>query len=237
MAASAVGRPGGVAGRSFFPAMALVVVAVVAYGFSFTIRDNLLHPPYPRPAILYVHAVLFSAWVLLFMAQAALVVSRRVGAHRRLGRWGLALGALIPPLGIATAIAMTRLRVAHGELDAAASFAIPFFDMVAFSATFGLGAAWRQRPEFHRRLMWMATAALTAAAFGRMPVLDHAEWFYAGVDALIVIGALRDRVVLGRVHSVYRYGLPAMIAGQLLTAYVRWSPWWLATAARLFRAP
>jgi len=221
--------------RSFFLALGLLLVAVVVFGFSFTIRDNLLHPPYPRPAILYIHTVVFSAWVLLFVVQTTLVRVRRLDLHRRLGQWGLLHGAAIPLVGIATAISMTRLRVSHGELDAARSFLIPCFDMLAFSIAFTLGAAWRRRPEFHRRCMWVATATLTAAAFGRMPLLDQSEWFYAGVDALILLGALRDSVMSHRVHPVYLYALPAVVAGQLLTVYIRWSPWWLDVAPGLFR--
>lgn len=224
-----------VPGRSFFLILALLVSVIVVYGFSFTIRENLLHPPYPRPLILYVHAAVFSAWVLLFIAQTTLVQVRRIDLHRRLGLLGLALGAAIPVIGIATAMAMTRLRVAHGELDAARGVLIPCFDMIAFTSTFILGAVWRRRPELHRRCMWVATATLTAAAFGRMPLLDHAEWFYAGVDALILLGALRDLVVYHRIHPVYWYSFPAIVAGQLLTAYVRWSPWWVDLAPGLFR--
>lgn len=82
--------------------------------------------------------------------------------------------------------------------------------------------------------MFVATCILTAAAFGRMPVLDHAEWFYSGVDALILIGAARDLAVGGKVHVVYRYALPAVVCGQLLTAYVRWTPGWLKLAPALF---
>jgi hypothetical protein len=130
---------------------------------------------------------------------------------------------------------MTRLRLAHGEPDAAPSILIPCFDMLAFSLAFALGALWRGRPESHRRLMLVATASLTAAAFGRIPAFDHAEWFYAGVDGLILIGALRDLLIQGRVHPVYRYGLPAMVLGQLLTAYLRWLPGWVTLAPALFR--
>ena len=235
MTATATSRTVSALRPSFFQVMALLFAAVIIYGFSFTIHDNLLHPPYPRPAILYVHAVVFSSWVLLFFAQVTLVRSYRVDVHRRLGQWGLVHGATIPVVGIATAIAMTRLRVAHGELDAAGAIVVPCFDMIAFTSCFAMGLALRKQSEYHRRLMWMATAALTAAAFGRMPAFDHAEWFYAGVDALILIGAIRDRVVLGLVHPVYKYGIPAMISGQLLAAYVRGSGWWLGIAPKLFQ--
>lgn len=220
---------------SFFLLLSLLLLAVVGVGFSYTIGDNLLHPAYPRPAILYVHVVIFSAWVLLFLVQAVLVRADQVRLHRRLGQWGLVHGTAIPLVGVATAIAMTRLRVAHGELDAAPSFVIPCFDMLAFAVMFALAAAWRRRPELHRRCMWVATACLTAAAFGRMPLLDQGEWFYVGVDGLILLGALRDLAVSRRIHRVYWYALPAIVAGQLLTAYVRWSPWWLSLAPTLFR--
>jgi len=215
--------------------MAASVIAIVVYGFSFTIQENLIHPSYSRPWILYVHAAVFSAWLFVFGLQTALVWSRRVALHRRLGAYGLAFGAAIPPLGVATAIAMTRLRVAHGELDPAAGILIPLFDMVAFTIAFGLGALWRRWPEWHRRLMFVATCTLTAAAFGRMPILDYGEGFYAGVDALIAIGVARDLIVLRDVHPVYRYALPALVAGQLLTADVHRLPWWMANAPSLFR--
>lgn len=219
---------------SFYLLMALLSASVVLYGFSFTMHDHLLHPPMPVPGILWVHATVFTAWMPLYITQTALVNQRRIDWHRRLGLWGLAHGALIPVVGVATAIVMARLHASRGEMDAVTSFPVPCFDMLAFSVSFGLAALWRRRPAYHRRLMWIATAALTAAAFGRIPLLDHAEWFYVGVDALILFGALRDLVAEGSVHEVYRYGLPAIIIGQLLTAALRWSDAWLDLAPRLF---
>lgn len=95
----------------------------------------------------------------------------------------------IPFVGIATAIAMMRLRMREGRADAAQFLIVPLFDMLAFSIAFGLGFRWRKKPEFHRRLMLIATCSLTAAAFGRFPdvIMPH-NWFYAGVDVLILLG-------------------------------------------------
>src|SRR5262245_7208786 len=96
--------------RSFYVAMALLIALVVAFGFSFTVGQNLLHPPSPRPGILYVHAALFTGWLAFLIAQTALVRSRNVRLHRRLGWFGLAMGVAIPVVGVATTIAMGRLH-------------------------------------------------------------------------------------------------------------------------------
>jgi len=56
----------------FFLLMAVVIAAVVIYGFGFTIGDNLIHPAYPRPLVLYIHAAVMSAWIALFIVQAGM---------------------------------------------------------------------------------------------------------------------------------------------------------------------
>jgi hypothetical protein len=220
--------------KSFFFAMSLCIAVIVAYGFSQTINDNLIHPPYPRPWILYVHAVVFSAWVCLFIVQTALVRARLVTVHRSVGLWSVVVGLLIPILGVVTAFAMAKLRAQHGEPDAAGSLPISSFDMAAFTSCFSVAIRWRKRPDFHRRLMFMAMCALTAAAFGRIPALDHADWFYAGVDALIAVAVVRDWLMDKRVHPVLLFGLPAMIAGQVAVASFRWSSWWVTFAHNLY---
>ncbi|HET8923731.1 MAG TPA: hypothetical protein VFN26_12140 [Candidatus Acidoferrum sp.] len=209
----------------FYFCMSLLVAVVVVYGFSRTVGPRLIHPPSPRPGILYLHAVLFTGWLAFFIAQSALVRTRNVRLHRRLGWFGLALGVTIPIVGTATAIVMTRLRVREGVTDAAAFMIVPFFDVLVFSIVFGLAFYWRKTPEFHRRLMLMATCALTAAAFGRL--LPH-SWFYAGVDFLILLGVLRDLLVTKHVHPVYLYGLPLIMLGQvaaILTFVKNWPEW------------
>jgi hypothetical protein len=220
--------------RYFYFTLSLVIAVIVVYGFSFTIDEHLIHPPYPRPFILYVHGAVFSAWVCLFVLQSALVKTGHGATHRRIGQWAALFALLIPVLGVATALAMAQLYTRHGDPDAAGSLPISTFDMVAFTTCFALAMHWRKRPEFHRRLVFIATCALTAAPFGRIPALDHADWFYAGVDVLIATGLVRDLVVDKRIHPVYLYGLPAMIAGQVAVASFRWSPWWVAFAHALY---
>jgi hypothetical protein len=123
---------------------------------------------------------------------------------------------------------------------------VSFFDITAFAIPFALAIYWRKQPEYHRRMQWMATCALTAAAFGRFPrlfpptasqspaVRGFLIWLalYAGVDLLISVAALRDLILNRRIHLAYRFGLPAFVVGQvgMLFTLLQHSAWWLKTA-------
>ncbi len=202
--------------------MSLLILAVVIYGFSHTVRKNLVHPNPPRPLLLYIHGAVFFGWVLFFIAQSALVRTRNVRLHRSIGWFGVALGATIPLVGVSIAIVMERfhLRVLR-DIQSPADLLIPLWDMVCFSVAFPLAILWRKRPEFHRRLLLVATCALTAAAWGRVPEqILNPTYFYSGVDLLILFGVVRDLIVSRRVHTVYLYALPAFVLGQTGVMYV-----------------
>jgi hypothetical protein len=173
--------------RPFYFLMSILIAGLVICGFSLTIGSNLIHPSVPRPRILYLHAATFFAWVVLFVAQTALVQTRHVRWHRRLGVTGIALGSVMPLIGIATSLAMAKFNILHGGRGAERALAI----------------RWRKKPEFHRRLMLVASCCLTAAAFARFPFITITEirW-YGGVDLLILLGVLHDLVVIRKVHAV-----------------------------------
>ena len=220
----------------FFPFASLLIVAIVAYGFGRTLDAKFIHPDLPRPGLLYVHAAAFAAWVALFVTQTALVRAHNVRLHRKLGLFGIALGCTIPPLGVATAIVMTRFDMAHGAPDGAGFLILPFFYMLAFAGLFGAAAFLRSKPEFHRRLMFVATCTLTVAAFARFPGLPVGVWDVC-VDALIGLGVARDWILTKSVHPAYRYALPPLVAGQIAANAVLLSgaAWWLAIAHGILR--
>ncbi len=219
----------------FYALMSLLIAAVVIFGFGNEIDARLLHAPSPRPAIVYLHAIVFSAFVTLFVVQPALIRARRVRWHRCLGMLGVAIGGAIPVLGTATAIATLK-----GSSDAFSRAFLIFQlnDMISFSIAFGLAVWWRGKPEVHRRLMLMAACLLTSAAFGRFPsslLPDNFLWFYAGVDLLILMAVARDLFVLKHVHLVYVLGLPAALAAQVgaMTIFLTAAPVWMAIAREL----
>ena len=234
-------------GDYFYFLMSLVVAVIVAYGFSQTVKDKLIHPSVARPFVLYVHAAVFSAWVLFFIFQSTLVRMRMVRWHRLIGWIGAGLGVAMIVVGVVTAITMGRFNISHFHPRyPEGGLLVSFFDISAFTIPFALAIYWRKQPEFHRRLQLLATCALTAAAFGRFPQLFLARpsqspalrgfliWvaLYAGLDLLIFMSTLRDLVVNRRIHPVYLFGLPALVlcqAGMLYTL-MRHSAWWLRTA-------
>jgi hypothetical protein len=219
----------GLVDKYFYFAMSLLVVAIVLFGFSHTANDNLFHPAVPRPFILWIHSAVFSTWVLFFLLQSALVRTHNVRLHRTLGWFGAALGVFMVPLGLTTAIVMKRFEVHQLHDSKAALFlSVPFLDITCFATFFALAIYWRRKPELHRRLIFIATSALLAAAFGRLPYLADHNFFYAGVDAVILLGVVRDLLVNRRVHTVYRIALPALIVLQACAVYLAFdSPaWW-----------
>lgn len=229
-------RRAGFLNQYFYFFMSLLIAVIVVWGFSHTIDQNLIHATPVRPWILYLHGAVFSGWVVFFIVQSSLVRMHKVRVHRTLGWLGLAWGVAIVVLGISTAITMTRFKVHILHVTDAAQFlVVPLWDIVCFTVAFTLAILWRKRPEFHRRMMLIATCVLTAAAFGRFPALF--TWFYAGVDLLIFLGVIRDLIVTRRVHPVYLYALPALIVGQSFVMHLvnTSSPQWLKIADAILR--
>jgi hypothetical protein len=222
--------------RFFYLGIALVIGVIVAVGFGPTLEVKLIHPPSPRPTVLYFHAALFTLWIALFVAQAALVAARRIAWHRWLGIFGVVLGALIPVLGVATALTVARLRAAQHGSAGESSLIVPLFDMLAFTVAFGLAVYWRKSPEYHRRLVLIATCGLTVAAMARLPSwLVPDNTYYVGVDVLILAAVARDWIVMRRVHQVYLYGLPALALSQATVMWIQLTavPAWVAIAHTL----
>ena len=123
----------------------------------------------PFTALVHVHGALFTAWVLLFIVQTALVASRRVAVHRRLGVAGAVLAAAMVVAGL-----LDRHRHGGAGLGAAgdgplAFLIIPLFDMVLFATFVTAALALRRDKEAHKRLMLLAYVSIIVAAVGRLP--------------------------------------------------------------------
>lgn len=117
-----------------------------AGGNSHTANVNLFRPVAPRPFLLWIHPAVFSGWVAFFILQSTLVRTHNVRWHRSLGWFGAALGTVMVPLGITTAIVMGRFDTYRMHQTGADAFLIVrFFDMAAFATCLALAIYWRRK--------------------------------------------------------------------------------------------
>jgi hypothetical protein len=225
--------PRGLVDQYFYFAMSLLFPVVVVWGFSRTVNESLFHPAIPRPLILWFHGATFFGWILFFLFQSALVRTRNVKWHRVFGWFGAALGAVMVPLGVATAIVMGRFdKYRLHQPGFEAFLIIPFYDMAAFGTLFALAVVWRGKPEMHRRLIFVASCVLLEAAFARFDfIFDHSLFPFCP-DLLIGLGVTRDLVVNRRIHRVYLIALPVLIVIQSMVTLI-WrgeAAWWVRIA-------
>ena len=220
----------------FFGAMAVVVIALVLAGFARSFYlSAYFHGPSLTP-LRIVHGIAFSAWVLLFALQTSLVAAGRTDLHRRIGIGGAVLAGVMVILGTTLAIASAREGRAPDHVDPRAFLAVPLFDMLVFPALVGAALHFRRRPDTHKRLMFLATASLTAAAVARLriPLAAAGPLFYFGVvDLLVIAGIVYDAARRRAVHPAFVWGGLLVLGSQVLRLAVSRTPVWLAFAGVL----
>lgn len=208
-------RVAGAHDRLFYGAMAVALGVTVFAGFASTYylrffadgpRATLSGGPFT--ALVHVHGALFTAWVLLFIVQTALVASRRVAVHRRLGVAGAVLAAAMVAAGTFTAIATAARGGAPTGVDPLAFLIIPIFDMVLFATFVSAALALRRDKEAHKRLMLLAYVSIVVAAVARLPgVLPLGPLAFFGLTFLfVVVAAIYDFLSRRHVHKVYVWG-------------------------------
>ena len=217
--------------RYFYFSMALLMSGLAVWGFARTVEARLLHATPPRPLLLWFHAAVFSAWIVLFTAQSVLVRVRKVGIHRLLGWLGAAIAATMIVSGFIVSVVMLRfeMTVLH-QANVASFLSVLWCDLIVFAACMAAAIYFRKRPEYHRRLVFLATSQMMQAAFVRLPYIGQHSLFFPALDVLIVVGMMRDLVVDRRINRVYVYVFPAMIVLQAWATYLaRVNPsWWQA---------
>lgn len=220
----------------FFGGMAVVIGGLVFAGFA---RTFYLSPYFHGPALTplrVVHGTAFTTWILLFGLQTTLVAGGRTDLHRRIGVGGAVLAGIMVLLGSTLAIANARAGRAPDHLDPNAFLAVPLFDMLVFPALVGAALYFRRRPAAHKRLMFLATVSLAAAAAARLPIslASAGPLFYFGlVDLLVVAGIAYDVARWRAVHPAYVWGGLFLVGSQVLRLWLSGTRGWLALAELL----
>ena len=229
-------------------ALSLILLNGVAFGPGI-IDGSRRNVPLPLTALVTTHAVLGAAWLLLFLAQATLVATRRVAVHRRLGVAGAALALAFVGIGCFTVIEqarrgfdlsgdISRLAPPGAPPDPAATLSILFF-FVTFAVLVGAALWYRHRPAVHKRLMLLAVVGglsptPLAHLIGHWPALQARAGMVVLVSTIIVlsVSAIYDRISQGRIHPVSLLVPGVLVVWQaLLNTMVIPSAAWRGVAA------
>jgi len=235
--ATLMASPGGaLAERRFFTGMALALLATVIVGFSrsFFLRPIFPELPSPSETIFYVHGVVFTAWIVLFVTQASLVARGRTELHRKIGPFSAVLAVAMVVLGTLGALIAARRATGFVGIPVPPLqfLAIPIFDMILFAAFVWLAIAKRRDPQSHKRWMLLATVNLVTAAIARWPgVLPLGPLVFFGLTDLFVIAlAIWDFSTRGRLHPVTLWGGLLIIVSQPLRLALSGTEGWLVFA-------
>jgi FtsH-binding integral membrane protein len=215
--------------RLFFSGMALASALILFLGFlpSYFHRGAGL----PPLTLLYqLHGALFTAWIVLLVAQTALVAGCRTDIHRTLGAGGAVLAAVVFVVGVAVSVETLRRNGGPPGADPRKFFAIPLGDIIVFGVLVGAAVLLRQQSDTHKRLMLLATISLLTAAIARfLPRvgMGGAPNLFYGTDVFVLALVTYDLVSRGRVHPATLWG-GAMVVGfkpLLFYAVAVTSPW------------
>ena len=154
----------------FFVGVSLLLLVTVLVGFAKSyFLAGLVRAPLPNNLI-HVHAVFFSCWIILLIAQACFISTKRFDLHRQVGLLGFGLACGMIVIGIMAATdSMTRIKMV-GRFDMRTFYAVPMFDILVFAVLIFFAYRWRHDPATHKRLILIASITIVDAATGRDPL-------------------------------------------------------------------
>jgi hypothetical protein len=231
-----------------FVAYALVCFAIAIGGFVPSFWLPAARLGFGGTWLVIFHGVMFSAWSALFLSQTVLVERGRVIDHRAWGLVGISLASMLLLLGFATAVASLEARLAAGFADRARAFTIvPITSVMLFFGFFAAAIANIPRPDWHKRLMMVATGAALVPAFARIffVLLDGraigataatsppgtpemALRPSAAVLVLLLVTAIADGRRRGKLHPAWLWGMGIFAAACVARVPLSRTPAWYA---------
>jgi hypothetical protein len=162
-----------------------------------------------------------SSWFALFFVQIYLVATRRVKLHKKIGLFGPVLAAAAWLVGLAVLVRAVLRHVPYGD-PRFFSLLVAFdgLNLTMFAALVGSGILLRHRPDFHKRLMLLATISLLPPAAGRITEIygtHNAVAVLLFMVGCVMVAALFDTLKYRRLHPAFAWGGMAVIGSNLIT--------------------
>ena len=181
--------------------------------------------------LIHLHAAIFTCWLLLYISQAALVLSGRTRIHLKVGPWLAGYGFVLTAFGLyASGKLAARFGERMGDPDEGAAFVFfPLIDMIFFGAFLAAAVAYRKRPDLHKRAMLIATYSIATVGGGRfverMVGLDNVWLWQPLMLAPLLIAAAYDVLVCRKVYPLVAVGLIVHLGRLNADAFVKSEQW------------
>jgi len=225
----------------FFPRMALLMLGLVLASFSMTYFVPMYDGSRSWPPVVHIHGVFSFAWMLLYVWQARLVATGRVALHRELGLAGIAISALMIPLGVATIVVQAHKRLGLGIEDPFSRSFLTLMGLTTFAVmmTAAIASVTRHR-EWHRRFIYAAALVLVQFAGSRLLLhfrgISHFEHLVLLLPDLFLVALMvHDRRVSGAVHPATLWITAVLVPLHVVAPFVAHSAAWAAFAPALLR--
>lgn len=228
--------------QPFFVGIASVIVVFVFVGFARTFYLHQLFGVPSSTSFISFHGSLMSGWILLLFFQATLVAKRRVIWHRKLGIFAACYAGVIVVVGCtATLIAAAREVRAHSvnvgsQLNV---LALELTQMLLFACLVGSAVWLRNRYDWHKRLMLLATLCILPNVIVRISFLTTSDFFQRNIT-LLSLWALLVLVVVAldsyrrrRVHPAFGLVGPITVISLYAAYFVGLTPSWIRFASWL----
>ena len=220
--------------RQFFFAITFLLMAVVVIGFAPTcyLAGVFRAPPLPS-AMVHFHGAVFSSWMLL--VQTGLISAKRVGWYRNLGVAGFLLACvMVVVVAMRTAADLAaRLKAVPNSEPTLSFLDVPFVDAFDFAVLAGFAYALRRNATAHKRLIIIATAGISGAAFFRwhVAILFHDGYAaYAASYVFLLLLATYDLWSTHKIHRATIWGSAFLVFMEQISRFIGPSAPWHAFA-------
>lgn len=222
----------------FFLFMALLLLGIVISGFgpTFFFRKVNADDGFGKglPKYLFIHGVVLSLWMLLFVAQSALIRTKRIHWHRILGWFGTVLVLPIIVTGIMAIKGFGPRLLALGLSPKVVREGLaPLFwgdtlSLIVFPALVAVAIVLRNKPDSHKRYLLFGNILLVVPAVGRLTSRMFGEGSPIVLVALLAIllsVPLYDILKFRRLHRATIFGFTAVFLALVLSLLIAATEW------------
>lgn len=241
---AAPGEPPGLENR-FFLAYTVALLSIVVIGFAPSLFLRVAFDPPPIPFYLHVHGAILTGWFVWLVVQAWLIRSGNTALHRKSGRFAAAYGLLVVIGGLmATFNAVSRdlglgitLDMDMAEVNPAMGAGMTYLVFISgviwanmaavltFTILLSAAVIFRDRPDYHKRLVLVATVSILGPALARISRLEilggeQGPFIPLALLSLLAVILIYDLLTLRKVHRASAVAIVVGIALNLLASMI-----------------